>query len=128
MNTKAEHLAYLKWKGTFDLEGDTVILNEEEIEMLEKWGHWYKGLTEGELTPFTELQERFVGVMKGEFQPFSLHELAWFRYLGRKRIKDKLGDRFNPHHHIEDDTFYSRDMYKQNRKMMFGVMSDNHRR
>ncbi len=64
MRTKAGHLAYLNQKGTFDLEGDTAIFNNEEIEMLEKWGHWYKGLTDGELIPFTELQNRFVGVMK----------------------------------------------------------------
>jgi uncharacterized protein len=128
MRTKAEHLAYLNQKGTFDLEGDTVIFNYEEIEMLEKWGHWYKGLTDGELIPFTELQNRFVGVMKGEFQPFSLHEKVWFRYLGRKRVKEQKGERFNPIHHIEDDTFFSRDMHKQNRKMMFGVMRDNHRK
>ncbi len=48
MKTKAEHIEYLKEKGPFDLEGDAVIFNNEEIEMLEKWGHWYKGLTDGE--------------------------------------------------------------------------------
>jgi len=60
--------------------------------------------------------------------PFSLHEKVWFRYLGRKKIKDQKAERFNPIHQILDDTFYSRDMYKQNRKMMFGVMRDNHRK
>lgn len=128
MKTEAEHKAYIKDKGTFDLEGDTAIFNEEEIEMLEKWGHWFQGLTDGVLIPHTDAQRRFVAVMNGEFQPFGLLEIAWFKYLGRKKIKEKKGDRFNPQHYIEDDTFYSRDMYKQNRRMMFGVMRDNHRK
>jgi uncharacterized protein len=128
MKTKAEHLEYLKQKGPFDLEGDTAIFNNEEIQLLQQWGHWYNGLSSGELIPFTELQRRFVSVMKGEFDPFSLDEHAWFRYLGRKRVKEQKGDRFNPQHHIEDDNFYSREMVKMQRSTMFKVMSENHRK
>lgn len=128
MNTKAEHLAYIKQKGSFDLEGDTAIFNHEEIQMLQQWGHWYNGLTSGELIPFTELQSRFVSIMNGEFSPFSLHEKVWFRYLGRKRVKEQKGDRFNSQHRIEDDTFFSRDMVKKQRSTMFKVMRENHRK
>lgn len=127
MNTKKEHIAYLKSKGTFCIDCNTIIFSEEEKEILKKYGHWFKALCDGTLAPCTEMQENFIKVYNAEQEPFSIEEKAWFKYLGRKKIEEKLGDRLNIQYHPEDDSFYSRDMAKKLRGMMYNEMHKNHK-
>ncbi len=56
---------------------------EEEIELLERYGHWYRRLTCGELRPETKAQRQFVEVAQGERQPETIHEKTWKKYRGR---------------------------------------------
>ena len=51
--------------------------------MLERYGHWYRRLTCGELRPETKAQRQFVEVAQGERQPETIHEKTWKKYRGR---------------------------------------------
>jgi uncharacterized protein len=52
MNGNDEHLEYISHKGFFHLDCDLTGFTSEEIEIIEKWGNWFTGLTSGELKPF----------------------------------------------------------------------------
>ncbi len=123
---KSTHLAYIEEKGKFVVDCSHAIFSTEEIETLEKFGHWFDALASGVLEPFTELQERFILVAKSELPPFSPEEKAWYRYLGRKKIEKKHGDSLNIRYHLSDNSFYSRDMVEPLRKTMFGVITSSH--
>ncbi len=125
--TKQEHLNYIKTHGAFTIDCGTAIFSIDEIEILEKYGNWFAALTNGTLIPFTDIQERFIKVSHGNEDPFSPEERAWFKYLGRKKVEAKFGDKLTVHYIQDDDPFYSRDMVKSLRKTMFAVTSGNHR-
>lgn len=126
MNSKGEHLEFNAHKGLFHIDCDLKIFSQEEIEIIEKWGHWFMALVSGELKPFTESQERFIKVMKGEIGPGSLEEKAWFKYLGRKAVEKKYGDRLKVKYEAEDDTFYSIDDRKKMNRITYGTIAQNH--
>jgi uncharacterized protein len=128
MKTEKEHKAYLKKQGRFIIDCNTNAFSNEEIEILEKWGNWFNALCDEILVPFTMKQEIFIRTAKGELEPVSIEEQAWCKYLGTKNSESRPGDEQNKEYLPYEDTFYNRDMYKQNRKMMFGVMRDNHRK
>jgi uncharacterized protein YifE (UPF0438 family) len=128
MDNKQKHIAYLKKQSRFIIDCNTDAFSSEEIEILEKHGNWFKALCNETLTPFTMRQEEFIRVTKGEMEPVSLEEKAWCKYLGTKNMESKPGDIQNKEYLPYEDSFYNREMYKQNRKMMFGVMRDNHRK
>lgn len=123
---KHEYLRYIKEKGKFTVDCNHIIFSTEDIEILEKYGHWFKALTDGELDPITDLQREFILVAKGQRSPFTIEEFAWFKYLGRKVVEAKNGNKLYEQHQLEDDTFYRRDMAKKQKKMMFGEMKKNH--
>ena len=75
MNSKGEHLEFIANKGLYYIDCDLKIFSPEEIQAIEKWGHWFMALASGELKPFTEAQERFIQVMKRELGPISVEEL-----------------------------------------------------
>jgi uncharacterized protein len=123
---KEKHLDYLKSKGEFYIDCSLTIFNEEERESLEKYGYWFQALQEGSLDPFTDRQRRFIQVANNQEAPFSIEEWAWLKYINRKRIESKYNDRLKAIYVPADDTFYSREMVKQQRKMMFKVTKENH--
>jgi uncharacterized protein YifE (UPF0438 family) len=125
---KQKHLSWLRQHGRFVIDCETDIFSEDEIELLEKWGHWYRGLCEEKLVPFTMKQENFIRVYKGEIAPFSLHETAWFKYTSERISEEKPGDIKHREYLPQDDPFYNRSMRQQMNRMMFGVMRSNHRR
>lgn len=113
MDNKEEHLRYLKTKGEFIVACSHAIFSLEEIEILQKYGHWFRALTESTLEPFTELQRRFISVMNHNEDPFSVEEKAWFKYLGRKRLEIEKPESFQINYMFEEDMFFSRaDFYK----------------
>ena len=128
MSTRTEHSRLLLESGTFKINCSTSIFNNEEIEIIKKYGHWFMALTTSELTPLTDLQNRFVAVTKNEIEPFSIEEKAWHKYLGRTRLEREHGASFNLHYEPEEDTFYNRGMAKKLHKIMFSEMSKNHKR
>jgi uncharacterized protein len=127
MSTKQEHLQYIKEKGKFIVDCSHAIFSTESIEILEKYGHWFMALTTGELEPISELQKEFILVATGQKLPVSVEENAWFKYLARKTIEARLGDKLQIQYHMEGDTFYSRDMMIIQKKMMYGEMKKNHK-
>lgn len=128
MRDKGEHLEYVANKGLFNVDCSHEIFSTEELQILEKWGYWFMGLTSGDLQPYTEAQERFIKVMKKEVKPVTLEERAWFKYLGRKAVVKKYGDRINVRYKDEDNAFYSRQGRNKMLRINFGTMNWNHRR
>jgi uncharacterized protein len=126
MNSKGEHLEYIAHKGLYDIDCDHKIFSPEEIQAIEKWGHWFIALVSGALKPFTASQERFIKVMKREVVPTSLEERAWFKYLGRKAVEKKYGEKLKVKYQAEDDTFYSIEDKKKMNKITFSTMAQNH--
>ena len=127
MSTRQDHLKFIKEKGKFAVDCNHGSFSTEEIEMLEKYGHWFNALTSGTLEPFTDTQKRFISVAEGKEDPFSLQEAAWWKYLDQiayeARHRDGIVIQYDP----QDDTFYSRNMFKQQKATMRKVIKDNHR-
>ena len=48
MSTKQEHLDLIASKGRFVIYCSITVFATEEIELLEKYGHWFNALTSGE--------------------------------------------------------------------------------
>jgi len=103
------HKNYIQRKGRFTIECNILVFSTEEIAILQKWGHWFKALCDGELSPFSWKQERFIQVMKGEEEPFSLHEQAWYKYIGRKKVEALYGDSLYANYDPEEEGFYSKE-------------------
>ncbi|EAZ83056.1 DUF413 domain-containing protein [Algoriphagus machipongonensis] len=127
MKEITRHQNLIKRKGTFIVDCSHAIFSEEELDTLKKYGHWFMALTSGELNPISELQGEFIKVAKREKNPTSPFEWAWFKYLGRKRIEEEHGDRLKIQYTPKEDSFYSREMAKQQKRMIFSVVSKNHK-
>ena len=61
---KEEHLDFLSKKGIFKMDCSHTLFSNEEIEILERYGHWFKALISGELEPYTEKQRLFRACLK----------------------------------------------------------------
>ncbi len=127
MSTRKQHIAYIEEKGKFHIDCSRNIFSAEEISILEKYGHWFHALSNGILEPVTDMQREFIMVANEQKTPITPAEISWHKYNGRKRIEAKLGDRLNVQYIPETDSFYNREMAKQQHKMMFNEMSKNHR-
>jgi uncharacterized protein YifE (UPF0438 family) len=126
MSSKEKHQEFIMQKGPFKIDCNLAIFSNEEIGVLERWGHWFKALVEDELKPFTESQKRFIEVFNGESDPFTLEEIAWFKYQGRKAVEEKYGDRLKVSYEEEVDTFYSREDWKKINQITYGTISQIH--
>jgi uncharacterized protein YifE (UPF0438 family) len=127
MDFKQKHLFYIQNRQPFKLKCKTVTFSNDQIEILEKYGHWFQALTEGEIEPITELQHEFIKVAKKEKEPISTFEWAWFKYLFRLEYESQNKHIMKADYSLEDDSFYNRDMAKQQKGMMFKVIRDNHK-
>lgn len=126
MSTKQEHLDLIATKGKFTMNCNHGSFSTEEIEMLENYGHWFNALTTGSLKPITDAQQRFILVATGTEYPFSLEEVAWWKYLDQTSYETRRRDGVIIQYYPQNDTFYSRDMAKQLRSTMFKVTRENH--
>lgn len=99
---------------------------KDEEKIVEKYGHWFEALTYGDLEPFTELQKNFVKVAQGEADPISIEEIAWFKYMERKKIEEKYPNIADINYRYEEEGFYTRKMAKQMKSMMYSEMGKNH--
>jgi len=127
MNTKQKHLEYLREKGPFALDCSAVIFGTDELELLHQWGHWFQALQDDVLQPFTELQLNFIAVCRGEREAVSVEEKTWKKYLFRKSIEAKWGERMHLQYEYREEGFYTRDMKKQLNRMMYAELRKNHR-
>lgn len=126
MNTKGEHLEYLSHKGRFTIDCNHEIFSAEEILVLEKWGHWFTALASGDLKPFTVAQERFIKAMNKEVEVTTIYEKAWFKYLGRKLVEKKYGDKLKIKYEAEENTWYSWEDKKKLDRIMMSTVWENH--
>jgi len=124
---KKDHLRYIKEHGNYIVDCNRNIFSESELELLKKYGHWYKALQETTLLPLNEKHKHFIEVANFKTEPISEHEKAWWKYLKRKEIETNCKDSLNKQYYANQDQFYNRDMHKQLRKQMYGVMNKNHR-
>lgn len=127
-NNKKNHFDYIEGKGKFTVTCNHVIFSPEEIELLEKYGHWFEALASGTLLPFNIDQEQFIEVARMNRRPETNYEKVWFKYVKRKEIEAKAGSVLYKTPVIGSDTFYNRDMAKNLRKTMFKVMKEGHRK
>ena len=127
MLTKHNHLQFIKKHGKFQVDCSHAIFSTDEIDILEKYGHWFKALTIGTLEPITELQKEFVLVAKRKRSPFSLEETVWNKYLHRKELEADPENKLKLIYQYEEDTFYNRNMVRKQRSTMFRVMNENHK-
>lgn len=127
MSTKQEHLDFIAVKGKFNVDCKQDCFSTDEIEILERYGHWFNALTSGELQPISDTQQRFIVVANGKEDPFSLEEVAWWKYLDQKAFELRHKEGKIIQYHVQDDTFYNRKMVKKVRSTMYKVMKDNHK-
>ena len=111
MNTKTEHIKYLKSKGDFNIDCCHSIFSDTEIRLLKRYGNWFLGLTNGDLKPFTESQEQFIEVANFKRKPVSEYENIWFKYLKRQKLEKENPEKFNLNYKSQDDSFFSREDY-----------------
>ena len=121
-----EHVKYLKEKGQYKLNCSCEIFNNEQIEILKEFGHWFTALVNGTLEPFTQAQRDFIKAANGETDPVSIEEKTWFLYLKRKEYEKKHGDRLKARYVPEEDAFFSREDAKKVRGAMMGTVSQTH--
>jgi uncharacterized protein len=119
-------MEYVSHMGLYSLDCSPKIFSREEIHVIEKWGHWFNALLSGELKPFTDAQVRFIRVMNREVEPQTVEEKAWFKYLGRKTVEKKFGDRLKVRYEAEDDTFYSIDDKRKMNMLTYSTIAQNH--
>jgi uncharacterized protein YifE (UPF0438 family) len=127
MSTNKEHLAYIN-KENFRMECSNSIFSPQEIEVIEKCGHWFTALTDGSLNPLNAKQKQFVEVSENLRGPTTDYEKVWWKYLKRKEIEAKYGNTLYTNPNPEQDTFHSRDMAKNLKSMMFKVTKENHKK
>jgi uncharacterized protein YifE (UPF0438 family) len=125
-STLQDHLHLLKEKGRFIVDCSHAIFHPEELKALEKYGHWFQALSSGVLQPISEMQKEFIKVANHEKTPITTADFAWFKYQGRKSVEAKFGDRLKTQYHVEEDTFYNREMAKKQKRMMSAEVQKNH--
>jgi uncharacterized protein YifE (UPF0438 family) len=127
-DNKKAHSDYMKAKGKFTVPCNHAIFSYEEMELLKKYGHWFEALTNGTLLPFNMEQEQFIEAARMKRNPETDYEKVWVNYIKRKAIEAKAGAVLYTTPMPKDDAFYSRDMVKNLKSTMFGVMKENHKR
>lgn len=126
--TEKDHKAYIKKQGEFAFSCNRTIFIDEEINLVIKYGHWFKALQSGTLLPLNEEQRRFVEVANFQAEPITQFEKVWWKYLKRQKIEIDNKDILNVEPKLEQDSFYSRDMAKKHKGQMFGIISANHKK
>jgi uncharacterized protein len=126
MTSRQDHVKFIEENNHFEIDCNHQVFSNEQIKILEQYGHWFKALTSGELEPITDLQKRFISVAKKELEPETKEEKAWFLYLGRKAVEDKLGDKLKVQYKNEEDTFYNREQAKKEKRKNYGESRKNH--
>ncbi|HET6573003.1 MAG TPA: DUF413 domain-containing protein [Fimbriiglobus sp.] len=73
-----EHTALIQRSG-FPVPPDGDFDNDEH-DLLSRYGYWLAALADGTLTPTTSEQQRFTQVVQGTAEPRTTFELAWAKY------------------------------------------------
>ena len=123
---RKEHLTYLKEHGPYTMDCSCEIFNNDQIEIIKQYGHWFKALVDGTLEPYTQSQRDFIEVINGNRDPVSIEEQTWFLYIKRKEFEKKYGERLKRRYTLDDDPFYSRKDVWKLRGGMMGTIHSTH--
>lgn len=119
------HRDYLKSKGEYPFKGSVDYFNEEEIELIKKYGYWFTGLCSGELpliTPqqreFKKLYDKIYSVIK-EYPPkttkwwksLTIKQKTWVKYV---RFLEKEKQK-NLTHELEVNVLFKEVYEKENK-------------
>ena len=91
MGLPTEHTALIRRSGYPVAESNT--LDEQERELLSRYGYWLEALAKGDLAPVTAEQEQFVEVAHGQAEPHSAFEIAWTKF---RRADDSTPPQVGP--------------------------------
>lgn len=112
--------------GSYLLDCSREVFNNEQINIIKRYGHWFKALVDGILEPFTQSQRDFVEVMKGNRDPISVEEKTWLLYIQRKEYEKKFAERLKRRYSLDDDPFYNRQGVGKLRGRMMGTIHSTH--
>jgi uncharacterized protein YifE (UPF0438 family) len=98
MKAPPDHLAFLK-RRDFVLCCDD-IFNEQERDLLFRYGRWFEALTTNLITPLTPNQVRFLQVDRDEIEPETTFELVWMKLKRRREFEAE--QRRSPHYRVYD--------------------------
>ena len=67
-------------RGKYPIPEDRMhMLRSDEVDLLEKDGHWLEALAQGKIKPENKAQKRFVDVVERRKEPKAKHEWAWVK-------------------------------------------------
>ncbi|MBK6755173.1 MAG: DUF413 domain-containing protein [Flavobacteriales bacterium] len=121
------HLAFARMRD-FPFRCDPWVFSEEQYATVKRWGHWMQALASGRLVPLTEAQQAFVRAVQSHAPPAEHFAQAWWRYERRMLIEAKNGTAMHTTYQVDADTFYSREMVKQQRRITTATNFGEHRR
>lgn len=121
-----EHLAMARQR-EFPFRCDPRLFNDEQHAAIVRWGHWMQALASGRLKPITPAQAAFVTAVNGRNEPTEPYANAWWRYNRRLEIEAKHGAAMHSTWQVDADTFYSREMVKQQRRVTNAANWEAHR-
>jgi len=108
---KSLHHSYLRQKGLFTIDCSVKIFTAVEIETLNKYGHWFMGLSNGDLEPFTKEQKDFTKIFMNNLLPETEYQKLWFKYLGRKQLELENPEKFKLDYQFKEEGFHTREDY-----------------
>jgi len=76
MKAPAEHQVYLS-KQDYPLRCSTEVFENDELNLLNRYGFWIEALVDGVILPITDEEKRLLDVHAGKLEPMSLQECAW---------------------------------------------------
>ena len=114
MKTPAEHRVYLA-KQDYPLKCSVEIFENDELNLLGRYGFWIEALVDGVIPPITDEEERLIDVHAGKVEPMNLQERAW-RKLIERRMWEK-NEHESPHYKLIDksEQWFSRSDWKKMR-------------
>jgi uncharacterized protein YifE (UPF0438 family) len=101
MKTPVEHRVYLA-KQDYPLRCSAEVFENDELNLLSRYGFWIEALVDGVILPITDYQKRLMDVHSGKVEPINLQELAWRKLIERKTWEKN--ERESPHYKLIDES------------------------
>jgi uncharacterized protein YifE (UPF0438 family) len=89
MKALAEHRIYLA-KQDYPLECSVEIFENDELNLLSRYGFWIEALVNGVILPTTDEQKRLINVHAGKVEPINLQERAWRKLIERRMWEKRV--------------------------------------
>jgi uncharacterized protein YifE (UPF0438 family) len=83
MKAPAEHRVYLS-KQDYPLKCSVEIFENDELNLLNRYGFWIEALVDGVILPITDEEKRLIDVHTGKVEPINLQECAWRKLIERR--------------------------------------------